>query len=262
MYGSEWGNPKDYSRPVQEPRPRRYRSARGPARVAVWLLAVAIVANVAVLVLDVISVGLLSGALDDPRGAIDQIEQRDSLATLAVIVYWATLVPAGIAFMVWMTRAYGNVQALAPDVRRHWVGWAWLGWIIPILNFFRPKQIVNDLWRASSPYFSPPGWVLGWWALWIFAGVVERVLNRLPAESLEQIRWFDGADAVVRVVVIAAGVLAIRLVRRITELQEEHASRPKPEPPSAEEREGRTARDGEIPEGFTRKPAWAPSDGE
>ncbi|HEX8085856.1 MAG TPA: DUF4328 domain-containing protein [Solirubrobacteraceae bacterium] len=261
MYGSEWGNPTDYSR-TPERRPRKFRSARGPARVAVPLLVGAILAQVAIAVIEVVNVMLLTDAIQDRSGGFDKIDQRDHLATITGLIQLVSFLAAGIAFMVWMTRAYDNVEALTPDVPRHWTGWAWLGWIIPILNLWRPKQIVNDMWRSTGRAYVP-AWVLGWWVLWLACGLADRVLFRIPVDSVEQYRWLGGASVVVSVALMVTAFLAIRLVRRITELQEEQAARPKPPPPDDDDRRGRTARVGEdgVPEGFTIKPAWAPSDG-
>lgn len=253
MHRQEWPDPDRY---VAMPRkPPDYRSAKGRARVAVWLLILVIAAHLAIAVLGFVNVALLTSAIGNPADVVDLVERRDSLVTVGVILFWAATIPAAIGFMVWMTRTYANVEALAPGYKRHWTGWAWLGWIVPIMNLFRPKQIVNDIWRASA--HEVPGWVLGWWLLWLGTGIANRVLSRIPADNLQQFRWFDGVDAVLSLVIAAAGLLAIRLVRRTTALQEEHASRPKP--PEAD-RDERIERDADPHDGFTIEPAWAPSD--
>ena len=51
---------------------------------------------------------------------------------------------------MWMFRAYNNVDAVAPGARRYDGGWAIGSWFVPILNLFRPKQIINDIWRAAT----------------------------------------------------------------------------------------------------------------
>jgi hypothetical protein len=254
MYGSEWGETRNYQ-PLPRAR-RRYKPAGRLARVAVWLLMLAIAANVAIAIIGFVNVGLLTSAMNNPSDAGDLIERRDSLMTTSVIIYWASLVPAGIAFMVWMSCTYANTEALAPEYPRYWLGWAWLGWILPIMNLFRPKQVVNDIWRATAHHV--PGWITGWWALWLGIGIVSRVVSRVEVDTLAQFRWFDGVDAALSLALAATGVLAIRFVRRTTEIQEEDAARPRDEEPPR--REQRIAREGEKPEGFTITPGWAPSE--
>ncbi len=42
------------------------------------------------------------------------------------------------------------MDAVAPTERRYGHGWAIGGWFVPILNFWRPMQVVNDVWRAGG----------------------------------------------------------------------------------------------------------------
>ena len=50
--------------------------------------------------------------------------------------------------------------------------WAWLGWLVPIVSFWVPKQIVDDSWRitSSSAAVGQRGRYRDtslWWGLWI-----------------------------------------------------------------------------------------------
>jgi hypothetical protein len=222
------------------------------------MLTVAIAGHLAIAVIDGVNVALLTSAIDDPSGSADQIELRDELTTVTAIIALAVSLPAMIAWMVWMTRAYGNLDALAPAAKRHWTGWAWLGWIVPIMNLFRPKQVANDIWRASAPG-SLPAWLQAWWTLWIVTEVAVRILGRVDVESLAQFRWLDGVDGLLNLVIAVTGVLAIRVVRRLTSNQEEHSRRPPPEPAPERSAGASPPADGERPDGFTITPGWAPS---
>jgi eukaryotic-like serine/threonine-protein kinase len=63
----------------------------------------------------------------------------------------AMWVACAIAFISWMHRAYSNFDAL-PNAHRRWAtGWSIGAWFVPILNAFRPKQIINDIWRSGRP---------------------------------------------------------------------------------------------------------------
>ena len=43
-----------------------------------------------------------------------------------------------------------NAVLIAPDQIRRSAVWAWLGWWVPVVCFWFPKQIVDDSWRITS----------------------------------------------------------------------------------------------------------------
>jgi hypothetical protein len=84
-----------------------------------------------------------------------------------------------VSFMIWFHRAYRNEQRRGRQLRFS-TGQAVWAWMIPFFNFVRPKQIVNDIWRAStSPESEQTPWsahvdprIHLWWALWIAGGII------------------------------------------------------------------------------------------
>jgi Domain of unknown function (DUF4328) len=71
------------------------------------------------------------------------------------------LMSTGSAFIAWFSRAYQNIERLgARDLRVKHGGAIW-SWFVPILGLIRPKQIMNDIWRASDPAL-PEGEHRGW----------------------------------------------------------------------------------------------------
>ncbi|MDQ3720152.1 MAG: DUF4328 domain-containing protein [Actinomycetota bacterium] len=57
-----------------------------------------------------------------------------------------------VVFLMWFFRAYRNLPRLGVRTLRHKPGWAVGGWLVPILNLWRPKEIANDIWRGSDPH--------------------------------------------------------------------------------------------------------------
>jgi hypothetical protein len=78
--------------------------------------------------------------------AVAASSDRIALAALILIIVYLI---GAVIFLFWFHRAYANLDALGAR-RRHGKGWSIGGWFVPILNLFRPKQIVNDIWRGSS----------------------------------------------------------------------------------------------------------------
>ena len=60
------------------------------------------------------------------------------------------LVTAGL-WLAWFRRAYLNLPALGARRLRYRPWWAVGSWLLPVFSLFRPKQVLNDIWRASDP---------------------------------------------------------------------------------------------------------------
>ncbi len=160
--------------------------------------------------------------------AVRHVEAADAgTFDWSVIVYAIGSVLAGLALLggwvsgsLWLFRARKNAQLLSP--RADFVrspGWAWGGWICPIVSFWFPFQVVRDTHRAVSGSFSATlvGW---WWALFLvmtvggqFAGRAERNATAADASGVQSAELFFA------LVMVGALVLWGLILRRITREQ-------------------------------------------
>ncbi|MEU7743268.1 DUF4328 domain-containing protein [Nonomuraea sp. NPDC049158] len=86
---------------------------------------------------------------------------------------------------------------------------------------------VIDLWYASSRVPSPPrGLFNAWWAAWLIGIWMTNLGSRLlfNADELESLAAAARFDVVSVGLMLIAAVLAIGVIRKITEAQEEHRS--------------------------------------
>lgn len=58
-----------------------------------------------------------------------------------------TIFAAGIVFVVWFRRARINAESRDWRQRRA-RGWAFWGWIVPVLSLWIPFQLMGDIWQA------------------------------------------------------------------------------------------------------------------
>jgi hypothetical protein len=87
---------------------------------------------------------------------------------LAILCILAT----NIIFLIWVFRANKNCRKLGAAGMRFTPGWAVGDWFLPLFNFFRPYQIMSEIWRAShspSDWKTQPGSLLVrvWWFLFL-----------------------------------------------------------------------------------------------
>jgi uncharacterized protein DUF4328 len=207
----------------------RARLARG------WLL---IVAGLTVLsaILEIGHLNILAGtstATLDLETAQRIDDSNAALSTEYLVTFCAYVFSAGF-FAAWTFRAYKNAIALGAQRPRFGPGWAIGGWFVPILGLWRPKQIVNDIWRASDPEDPPlsrnwheravPALLTVWWALYIVSNLVDRISARVPTDTIEQRRSATGWALAASILTVLAALLAILVVRRLTARQRERAA--------------------------------------
>jgi hypothetical protein len=217
-----------------------YRSASALALCTTLLLvAQAVTAAVAALslagqiqLLDAVQFG---GSVSPAQAEAQDARQR-LLGTLELTIGFA----AGIAFLVWVYRANRNARALGAEGMTYSPGWS-MGWFfVPLANLVMPYRVLRELWKASTPgagaYWrhAPVSSILGvWWAACLARGVIHyspwpivtghRRLAEIPTFGslwLNALREFSWGLLIGELVEIAAAVLTIIVVVRITDLQE------------------------------------------
>ena len=204
-----------------------YRSAGSRATVVVALLATVGLIEVITAWHDFSGFDLIrQGEL----GTLTEAEATsyDNLTTVLAIPYIGAFLACVVAYLAWLSRSVDNVPVLTgerPSVTPGWsIGW----WFIPLANLIRPYQIVRELLvRLRGSETGPTAIVLAWWLAWIAANVASAIVNiasRQPLETLDALRTWFTVNLVSDVLIIAAAVLAIIVVRRIQRHAEERAT--------------------------------------
>lgn len=79
-----------------------------------------------------------------------EVSFSDTCQLVVGVLLTLVLVVNAVTFIRWLSLAYRNLPALGVRRLRHQTWWAIGGWFIPILWLFRPKEIVNDVWRGVT----------------------------------------------------------------------------------------------------------------
>jgi len=205
-------------------------------RLARWatglLIATLAVAWIAVGV-DLAELRLLVRATGGTHVAFDV---REAQFTTNAIMLWTQaglLVATGVAFLAWLFQARVNLRALGirrPSYSRDWVVWSFL---VPMVNLFRPYQVIREVWQASNPEGGDAfNWrslpvsrlLLAWWVLFVGWGSLElmSLLSDVGAGiNLAKLQLSRGLGTLADACAAISAFLACFVVSRISNAQQE-----------------------------------------
>lgn len=149
------------------------------------------------------------------------------------LVHSLVAIAIGVILLFWLHHAYRNLQAWGIKGLGFTPGWAVGWWFIPIMNFFKPYQVVRQLWKASDPevdranpesWKQAPGtpWMPLWWVMWLIAIVNLKFTG--TAVNPGNLELLNKVSIVSRSAHLIAAILLIFIVRTITQRHEKNAS--------------------------------------
>lgn len=211
---------------------RRGSPIQSFGQAAKVVLIIAVLVDVIATLSDLAQVSLVESLVSGDPSRLDEAESNDARQAALGGLQFLALIFGAIFFIRWMHRAYWNVRDFGATRLPHTPGWAIGAWFVPILNLFRPKQIIDATWKASDPQLDHPAedrWVARsvpaflhwWWAFWIIGGVLGWISIRGldAATTPEQLITFSWLITAGDACSAAAGILAVKVVADITDRQ-------------------------------------------
>jgi heme/copper-type cytochrome/quinol oxidase subunit 2 len=172
--------------------------------------------------------GLVSAALAWPAQAryLEAAERGQSYwetwtaFDLASIAQLPLTIAVYVVTCLWLYRARTNAAVLQPYLHHaRSPGWAWGGWVCPVVNFWFPYQVVRDVARDPQAPRPVPG-IGAWWTSWLLSTVVSGVGAQFAGTDTSPVPVFGALMSAGAVLQAVALVLWLRIVREITQQQE------------------------------------------
>jgi hypothetical protein len=170
------------------------------------LIGAAILIDCAALVLDIMMGRRLVQGRPVPAARLELSSQLSGTANYAVP---AAVLIGGIVFLWWFHCAYRRADQL--QATKHSPPWAIASWFVPVINLFRPPQIMAELSLRQTMSWA-------WWALWAVGAVVQAALRFISPETQQGwVNWQTTA-LISNLVLLGALVLALILVDTVSEV--------------------------------------------
>lgn len=137
----------------------------------------------------------------------------------------AAFVVTGIVFLRWLHLVHGNLRELGRDRVRCGSGMAVGVWFIPIVNLWRPKQVIDDVWHTSDAENQrSSGLVLLWWLALLSSELISRFTATMRLDTLEDLQRQNRLEVASLALSVGAAVAAALIVRAVTARQAQHAA--------------------------------------
>ena len=163
---------------------------------------------------------------------IEEAESNDIRQRIIAFITLGVYVLCYVFFILWFRRAYYNLHQVVKHLE-FTEGWAAGAWFVPIMNFFRPYQIMKELYVETENYLSKVKtdyvkrlnvtFVGIWWTLWIIASLLERIGMRLNlnAVTLEEITRATKINLANEFFTIPLCLIVIKVIKDYNNVEQE-----------------------------------------
>jgi hypothetical protein len=189
-----------------------------------------------ILVLDVLSLisgyfqyDLLSTVANGGFISPVQATFNDLREQIIAILYLLASIVSAITFIQWFRRAYFNLH-LHVEYLLHPEGWAAGSWFVPIVSFYRPYQIMKELYEESIELLEKRGihipnismnYISVWWAFWILSSIFGQIILRITLKSntVDDYIFTTICSMIQDIVNIPLALLAIQVIKNYAKLE-------------------------------------------
>lgn len=153
-------------------------SIRGHSEWVTWAFVALIIMTLVIIWAYFRQADLITDAINGRMITFWEAEENDARIQQFSFIWLGVYILATVLFLVWIYRAHKNLSYLGATDLRFTPGWA-VGWFfIPIMNLFRPYQVVSEIWKASDSEINtkdsflwkrqPTSPIVGlWWAAFL-----------------------------------------------------------------------------------------------
>jgi hypothetical protein len=205
-----------------------YRSPAGRSRQARWFIGLSVALNM----VSILLLGLQRALLEQGPVSASALRASVDRVNAAADVELVLFIVALVLFLRWVHLSYRNLIELGTRDLRFTPGWAVGYWFVPVLNIWRPAEVLGDLWRATDPRADDGAWrslrsspLIGWWwAIGLVVGPVAWAAQAMPAETISELQSKNAVLIVVHALEVAAGACLFAVVGKLTARQDARAA--------------------------------------
>ena len=159
-------------------------------------------------------------------------EANDTRESFLGIIYFIIYISSGITFIMWFRRAYFNLHQKV-NWLNHSEGWAAGCWFVPIVNLYRPYQIMKELYIETKKLLTKKGlsekvnyttdYLGWWWTLWIISGIIGQIIFRYSirgdTDTIGSLTTITFAQMILGVLGIPLALITVKIIRDYSKVE-------------------------------------------
>ena len=131
---------------------------------------------------------------------------------------------SAVVFLMWTSAHTKRLIELGVADMRYAPKWSVWGFIVPIINLFRPYQVMSELWKASDlmpgpddPWVKKPTPLIvnGWFAILVVDNIAGRLISRASLDTIEEVLRASWFTVLLDALGVVTALIALRLVMEI-----------------------------------------------
>ncbi|MBN2611219.1 MAG: DUF4328 domain-containing protein [Bacteroidales bacterium] len=194
------------------------------AKVLLALIWIVLLLEMISLVSSALQYNLLQTVSNGGEISMEAANANDLREQTIGILYLIAYIISGITFIMWFRRAYYNLHQRVKNLSCE-EGWAAGSWFVPVVNLYRPFQIMKELYEETKHYLISGNnpvqpdlstRFLGlWWALWIINGIIGQIIFRLyrNADTLPELLTSTSFDMISGAIGVGLGFVTIKVIK-------------------------------------------------
>ncbi len=219
---------QDESVPEEEKKTLKPNARR--ASNAILMVSLVMFFMVISLVSDIVEYWLLKTISEGNQVDADVATSSDTRQLVISYLHLIVYVISVVTFIQWFRRAYFNlgqrIGTLTFDE-----SWAAKSWFIPIVNLYKPYQIMMELYKETKELLLKEGrhegeklhlnYVGLWWSLWVIAGIVGRIIYQYnkEAETLDELMISSAISICSVVIDIPLSLVTIKVIKDYSQVE-------------------------------------------
>ncbi|NQT79223.1 MAG: DUF4328 domain-containing protein [Candidatus Aminicenantes bacterium] len=214
----------------------KFVSGHSRAKAVKVFLIITLIIGIIAIVSDYLEINLIERIAGAGYYSEDEAQTNDFRQQVISSFQLIIIFPTGVLFILWFYRSHRNLKALGNRHLKYGSGWAIGGFFVPILSFFRPYQVMKEIWIKSNPatnYEVLPGFkgkesksstLYGWW--W-FLFIISYFVGYLPLsfwaqeESASMYIMGNWISILIEIIEIVSVIVTIKLINEIVRRQQE-----------------------------------------
>ena len=200
------------------------------AKNAITLIWIVLVLEIVSFVSGYFQYDLLQTVANGGEISMERANANDSREQVIGIIFMIVYIISAIMFIQWFRRGYDNLHQKVKHLS-HTEGWAAGSWFAPIINLYRPYQIMKELYQETKVLLTKEGLTVSenystnslglWWTLWIISGIIGQFIFRysMRAETIDELTISTVSGMVANIIGIPLALITIKIIKDYSKVE-------------------------------------------